>query len=63
MCELLEVYKVVIHVMLTQIPKGKLGMSELVEAAALCCGLESVAWDRVWQPAQERQRQAVVLRN
>jgi len=34
MCELLEVYTVVIHVMLTQIPRGRLGMSMLVEAAA-----------------------------
>lgn len=31
-CELLEVKRVVMHVMLTPVPKGKLGTSVLVEA-------------------------------
>lgn len=61
MCEVVEVYTVVIHVMLTQVPRGRVGMSVLVEATVLCFGLKQVAWERARLTAQQRQRQAVVL--
>lgn len=62
-CEAAEVYTVVIHVMLTQVPRGRVEMSVLVEATVLCFGLELVAWERARLTAQQRQRQrqAVVL--
>lgn len=41
--EQLEVHRVVIHMMLVQIPKGKLGTSVLVEVEALCFSLELVS--------------------
>lgn len=54
--EQLEVHRVVIHMMLVQIPKGKLGMSVLVEVEE-CGRLHRRGRGSQWSSATDETRQ------